>query len=222
MNRSLRLITTVLLPFVMSAGAAYAQVNPTPTDTQPSALTPTLPSTVTPPVYLGEVATRAEIPMGMAAPAAGTEFMSRSFHYARQTISQLQVAFPNFYVNATVGEQPIGGTATLTASVEYPAGTFTQLKFNGAVSATMPNGGFIVSDVAKVAIPNGAKFYVREFYQNAAGFPYTGSTIAQTNLASYGEGMLWAPVGLTDLTMGGTVGVTNTAIWDRPLAAASA
>src|ERR1017187_6734104 len=74
-------------------------------------------------VYTGQVATRTFVPQFID--TTNKQFNSRSFHIARDTITALQIAVPNWYVGSGT-ETSIAQTATITASIEYPAATFTQ------------------------------------------------------------------------------------------------
>src|SRR4051812_22294341 len=63
-------------------------------------------------------------------------FNARTQHIARDTITQLAVVLPNW--RSTSGTEANGpGTATFTAAIEYPIGTFTQLLFGGNASGTV-------------------------------------------------------------------------------------
>ena len=98
--------------------------------------------------------------------------------------------------------------STVTAAVEYPAGTFTRITFGGATSGTIPDKSVLVSDEVAVAIPKGAHFFVRMHLVNANGVPdtyYTTTTSAVNNgpndAATFGTNV-------ADQTMGGTVAAT--------------
>lgn len=92
--------------------------------------------------------------------------------------------------------------ATITASIEYPAGTFTQLTFAGSASVTMGSGVEAFSDYATVSIPNGATFWIREFFNGTAG-GYVNYNTWQN--AFLGEATQLSTTALTDLTMLGTI-----------------
>ena len=157
-----------------------------------------------PPLHIGEVATRARVANQFA--TSNTAFMSRSAHIARDNVTSLSVSFPNWWVNTasaanTSEETPTGAPATITASIEYPAGVFTQLRFSGSAAGVVPSGADMMSDQATVSIPNGAKFWVRELYQNSAGIPVSGGAAAGV----YGGDAITFGSAATDQTMGGTV-----------------
>ncbi len=145
------------------------------------------------PPYLGQVATRCCMPNEKAGGGL-KQVMSRTRHMARDTITSLQVAFANWYGNAEVA---IGADATVTASIEYPAGTFTQVLFSGVATGSIPNGSQVLSDATTVAIPDGADFFVRFFFECASGFPYNGRGGDTTN----GDVIAFAVSGLADKTM---------------------
>jgi hypothetical protein len=90
----------------------------------------------------------------------------------------------------------------VTASVEYPAGTFTQLLFSGSSSANITNGNYVLSDFASVNIPDRVEFFVRIYYTNAAGIIWTNGDL------SVGEAMTYGVSGVIDQTMSGTVVTT--------------
>jgi hypothetical protein len=166
---------------------------------------------------LEEVATRTGLSFAVSTPSLSTAYMSRTFHYARQSLTSLQVVIPNFYVNPGVGETAIGAAATVTASIEYPAGTFTQVKFSGSTSGTIANGSYIVSDPVAVTIPNGAFFYTRIYFSNPDGIPYTYYNANQTEDYNLGEATTFG-TSVTDQTMGGTVASTLETILVYPAA----
>ena len=134
------------------------------------------------------------------------QLMSRSAQVATDNITKLKVALQNFWVNGGV-EAGNGGSTTVTASIEYPAGTFTQLKFSGSSSGTIPSGSLLFSDYATVTIPSGATFWVREFDNNASGILLNSWQVS-------GEALNAAASGLSDQTLGGTI--TNIGSYSHP------
>lgn len=142
--------------------------------------------------------------------AGAPQAMYRSTHYMRSSVKGLKLVFGNWYVDAS-GEVACPGTATITASIEYPANTFTQVTFSGSTSGSCGSGLTIESDEAKISIPNGAPFWIRTFWVNA-----TGGIIYQNGTTSaIGDGSRVS--GSTDQTMGGTVTAATTASY-APLA----
>jgi hypothetical protein len=112
------------------------------------------------------------------------------------------MVLPNWYVdegptyNGTFDEVGPGATATVTASIEYPAGTLTQVKFSGQSSGTIANGGQLISDIFTIpgGIPAGATFWERTYVTNPDGLPLR-------NNRSYGA--------VGDVGIGGTSGVAD-------------
>jgi len=155
--------------------------------------------------YTGQVATACLVP-DTANTSTAKWFNSRSPHFARDTITSLRVAFPNWYVNASKVETNCGGTVTLTGSIEYPAGTFTAITWAASSSVTTADGGQDLSDAVTVAIPKNAQFWIRCY-----GVAGAGSTpFSQQNALDTGNGgaFEFSATSLTDKTMSGTI--TNT------------
>ncbi len=170
----------------------------------------TFTTTLTP--YLGYVATRGYIAVGDN--TSDKSLMSRTFHYARTNITSLQLALPNWWINGSASsEQLIAGIATTTASIEYPAGTFTRVTFGGSATGTIPASGTLVSDPVSVSIPNGAEFWVRIFLENSHGIVFTGQ-----GDPNFGDAMTASTSIVSDQTMGGTVASTTGASIYMPAA----
>lgn len=157
--------------------------------------------------YLGLVATNGKNCSG--SDAVNNFWMGRSLHTATDNITSLQLVYANWLLthSPVVEDLPGGTTATYTAAIEYPAGTFTQVKFGGSVSGTAASGASLTSDAVAVTIPYGANFYVRTYRVHAAGafmapFNGFGSTLNQTQGDCCTFGTTNA---VTDQTMGGTV-----------------
>lgn len=148
--------------------------------------------------YLGQVATRSRMPNAFN--NAVTQIGTRTFHIARDNITSLQYVIPNWYVTGGTGEVATGGTMTVTASVEYPAGVFTQITFSGSTSGSIASGNTLISDAATVTIPSGASFWSRLYCTNSAGILFASSLPtddADGDQADFGNSV-------TDRTMGGT------------------
>ena len=179
---------------MLLAGSAFAAPTVSPPIPQSVSLQPT--------ARLAEVATRATIPNYFS--AANTQFQSRSLHWTRQTLTSVQVCFPNWYTKAGPGDTATGGAATITASFEYPLGTFHQLLFSGSATGAVASGGTLCSDAYASAIPNYAEFAVREHYSNPSGIvvvAYGVNTVLNFDALNFGTNV-------ADQTMGGTVGNT--------------
>lgn len=145
--------------------------------------------------YTGLVATGGLIPFWLS---ASTQMGSRKRHTATTALTTFKLLFPNF----TGFDTPTGGTLTLTASVEYPVGVFTQVKFAGSATGSIPNGSTLLSDDVTVAIPAGSNFYVRTYGTNPGGV--IAARMTNGNDFDFGEARESGTSGITDKTMGGT------------------
>lgn len=160
--------------------------------------------------YLGQVATRSNIPSLLN--VAYQQIGSRRFHIARDDISSLQIAFPNWISNNTVNEAGSGGTAVFTASIEYPLNTFTQVKWSGsATSPTVADGTTSpLSDPVSVSIPNGATFWIRVYGQFSVAVVF--NSLANSAYSAGGDKIEYAASSITDKTMGGTIATGSTGL----------
>jgi hypothetical protein len=153
--------------------------------------------------YLGQVATRSALLNTNGSP--NLQQQTRTTHFARTTISSLQIVLPGFYYPGGT-ETAITGPTTVTASVEYPTGTITRITFGNKNTGTVQSGTFLTSDPVQVNIPNGAMFFLRIWTSNANGIIYlnsAGNPLATTDGWAFGTTT-------PDLTGGGTVGVSFT------------
>lgn len=148
------------------------------------------------PSYTGVVTTRCSLPTTFD--GTNKQCMSRSEHISRDTISSLQLVLPNWRVNTT--EVGSGAASTFTASIEYPAGTFTQVLFGGSASGTAADGANLVSDSVSVSIPKNTEFWVRIYCTNSSGILYS----VRGN-ANVGDRIQLGVSGVSDVTMSGTV-----------------
>ena len=137
---------------------------------------------------IGLVATRCSVMANFA--ESNKQTMSRSAHTATEAIESLQLVYANWYAQLNIGDTGPGAAATFSASVEYPAGTITPVKFSGASSVSIASGANAVSDATAVVIPRGATFWVRTFQDTTAGILYSGQYAAD----SLGE---WTTFGVT-------------------------
>lgn len=152
-----------------------------------------------PPACVCEVATRASVLS--AQNVSDTQAMSRTAHFSRDTITSLQLVFWNGFVSQTTHQETgTGGTETVTASIEYPLGTLTQVKFSGVAAGTAASLAVLVSDQTVVSIPTNTQFWDRNYQVNPAGIIYNG----QQN-AALGDRLMAAASGIPDLTTSGTV-----------------
>lgn len=159
-------------------------------------------------LYDGLVATRGSAPSGLQ---AQVQAMARTASFTRSAVTQIKIITPNWY-NAEIAP---GSAATVTASIEYPAGTFTQLKWSTATSVVIANGGQATSDYATVSIPTNTKFWIRQYILCASG------TVVQSyqgqNL-TLGDALILGNSGVVDQTLSGTVTDGGTPVSIAPLA----
>lgn len=139
------------------------------------------------------------------------QVMARSGHRAWFDISTLQVYINNSrlspvnILNDFLGEVGLGAIATVTASIEYPEGVFTQLLFSGSPIATVTDKEILISDAVTLPsdtiIAEGAIFWVRQFWQNPNGIFFND----WQDSATYGDTTRIAVSGLSDQTLSGTI-----------------
>lgn len=154
----------------------------------------------TPQSYTGLVATRSYQPNSFASSAFSTWLMSRTLHFARDTIVNPTLVYGNFYVPNNTNQETVVGTGTVKTAIEYPLGGTITLCGGGAVS--FPNG--LTSISCTVSITKGDEFAVRTLVTNANGTPYTAMTAWVT-----GDGATNGTGAASDLVTSGTVPQAN-------------
>ena len=141
--------------------------------------------------------------------AVNNFWMGRSLHTATDNIASLQLVYANWILTHSPSVEDLGGgtTATYTASIEYPVGVFTQVKFGGSTSGTAASGAKLTSDATAVVIPQGAQFFVRTYRVHAAGsFLAPVNGFGTTFGQAAGDACTFGTTNaVTDQTMGGTV-----------------
>ncbi len=137
---------------------------------------------------------------------------SSFFNESGKALSSLALMYSGWYTDGT-NEADMPNAYTVSASVEYPSGTFTQVTWGGATSKSVAAGTNETSDMIAVAIPVNAQFWVRGFVTVTAGqkWPISGSSLSAA-LGELGE----VGVGLSDKTMSGTISGSSGAL--RPSA----
>jgi len=133
-----------------------------------------------------------------------TQMNSRTYHVNRGgSLAFVQLVFGNWYASQT-SENSFGTTMTITASVEYPAGVFTQVKFSGVAQGTILNGLEIVSDKCFHAIPDNAGYWINSYVVNTAGIYVSpaGVTVTGGRAGEYCEAVASGGVDRT-MTGGG-------------------
>lgn len=168
--------------------------------------------------YLGQVATRSMFPNAVS--GTNNSIMTRSAHIAAQAMTTApQIGFPGFYTTgAGVDTVTTAVSLTYTASIEYPAGTFTQVTWSAAASqattavipfSTLKWTGLSDTGVALAAqIPAGATYWIRNYCvtpgATGAGL-VTTTALTSTRWSAAGEASVIVAGAGTDLTMSGTV-----------------
>ena len=141
---------------------------------------------------------------------------NRTWHRAAQTLTSLRVVWVNWLGK---NEDVTGlGAITLTASVEYPAATFTQIKFAGVNSAVLAVGATITSDAVTVSIPSGATFFIRSHTVNPAAQVFMGNMADPTRGDRYDilatnkvmSGTITTPAASSQLYMPSAIVATTT------------
>jgi len=160
--------------------------------------------------YIGQVATHCFC--SGAKSSGNNQIMSRTYHVAQDDLKSIQLVYANWYGS----ESKLGAAINITASIEYPTGVFTQVKFNGLATGTAADGSNLISDPVAVMIPQGTSFFVRQYVVNpsASGIIYSSYLQNQT----LGEGIAMGASGISDLTMSGTITPTHANILFGPAA----
>jgi hypothetical protein len=126
----------------------------------------------------------------------------------------IQIVYGAWGAQGDVGENAPGATTTVTASIEYPIGTFRRVTFNGSNTGSMASGTNLTSDAILDPPPKGAAFFVWTWQSCAGGVTYHYGINLNTQL---GEACEWGTT-VTDRTAsGGALGVTGN-LSLRPLA----
>lgn len=151
---------------------------------------------------------------GSISNGTNTQQNMRSAHFNQSGVAldEVRVVYGGWYTNVT-NEVANANDYTVTASIEYPAGTFAQVTWGGATSKVITAGDNIESDYASVSIPVGAQFWVRTFVQVTAGQTWP---LCRTLATALGEVCEFAVSGLADKTMSGTITGTQQGL--RPAA----
>lgn len=137
---------------------------------------------------------------GNASNGTDTGTNSRAGYTAPYDMAIMQAGWFNAQIGSN-GEIPStpGNAVTITASLEYPSGTFTFLTFGGSLSAVITSGGQVFSDPVSVFIPSGSAFWIRTFLTVTAGQKWYTSGFAPAGSTSSGG------TAQSDLTQSGTV-----------------
>jgi hypothetical protein len=168
------------------------------------------------PLYLGQFSTRACIMAKTIASGTANKIETKTRHFARANVTAFKIGYPNWYVNDSLVETGNGGTATITAAIEYPiGGTITQVKWSGASSTTVASGAqSALSDWINLTIPSGDAFIVRTYFSNPSGiliYQTTGEVQLDT---ANGEQARRSSGALTDETMNAGAYVSGSSTTD--------
>lgn len=163
----------------------------------------------------GQVATNCRLVNAKAGTNKGISV--RNHHRARGAISEIAMVLPNWYVerSASKFEYPNNAGMVCAASVEYPAGVFQRLFFNGSVRELIAGGNYVVSAFLPIAIPDNAEFWTNIWISAATTIVFFNGSTAQ--VAANGEKGTVATTDVTDFTMASHTGSAQTyGLW--PLA----
>lgn len=159
--------------------------------------------------YIGPVATRGRLNDFFGNSTSLNYMQSRTFHVATDNISSAQVVFNGLYISGG-NENAAAGVGDITASIEYPAGTFNQLTWSGSPTGHM-DGNNLISDkiILSTSIPTGSTFWVRSWvHWTSTNKPFSTDGM-QWIYPSTGEAAEWSTTAPTDKTMGGTINITS-------------
>jgi hypothetical protein len=133
---------------------------------------------------LRQVGKRTQIPNTLN--TAATQGMHRRAEIAGENLTSLQLVYANFYATPTAEAAP-GATRTITASVEYPSGTYTQALASGSAQGVAADGqAQLVFTATGLNIPRGATYWVRTYQSSTAGILTGYSTTVSNDLGDYG------------------------------------
>lgn len=150
-------------------------------------------------IYEGFIATRCGT---LNNSTGGKWIMSRRGHVATSNIYALKMVLGNFYITAGSPNESVGGDGTYTASIEYPAGQFSQVLFGGRTSTTILAGNVGFSDYTRPVqmIPKGTQFWTLQWIANTVG-----NLCNDFNDNAAGDKFVASASALPDVTMGGAI-----------------
>lgn len=115
--------------------------------------------------YLGQVATRSYLTSAQKT-STNVAAMARSKHWARDTITALQVTYGNGFIDvSTTGQWTAsGGAMTVKATIEKSDGTIVgPFLWSGAGTGSIASGDLLTSDALTVAIAKNDYFFIRTY-----------------------------------------------------------
>lgn len=176
-----------------------------------------------PSLYLGQVATNNRLPNFMEAGAGFKTVNSRTRHTATDDLVSVKIVVVNWGVVAGVETNPTGtGTATIEASVEYPAGDVNavRVQFSGSDTAAMAAGATLVSDETAITIPSGAAFFVNQcrIVPSDTPMPCNSNSLTTLTDTSNGEAFEASASGTSKVMAASTMVSNQSTYWHGPQA----
>jgi hypothetical protein len=150
--------------------------------------------------YLGLVGTRNFVPNSTFSSTGG--WNSVTPFYARDDITALGIGLANWYLVAGGGETSPANVQTNFASIEYPDGVFTQIKWGGATSVALTSGQTVFSDLIPISIPRGALAKIRRYQTNTSVLLFCAGDLEPPMNTALGDKVEQS---VTNKTMGGTI-----------------
>ena len=153
-----------------------------------------------------------------------TSLMSRASFVAASNITNLKAAYANF--KDIYGTVAVSAGLVLTASVEYPAGTFTRLTFGGLNTGNVASGTIGETDLVSISIPKGAMFWIRTYQANGGtvlystggrsangdAFATNGPDLTMTSGTMTTSATTFSPIAVLGTTTGTSVGLIGDSI----------
>lgn len=150
--------------------------------------------------YTGAVAGNTRLHHTLLAAATATQSMSRTYHRFSENGTSIQFKFANYYITGgTTAETAPGAAATITGSIEYPAGVCTPFLWSGLASGNIPDGGTLITDALSINYVAGDHFWIRDYRTNTAGI-IVENLLGENNVYG-GEVIHFGTTGITDQTV---------------------
>lgn len=128
---------------------------------------------------------------------------SRKQHYSPIPLSELRLSYGNFYNNNGQEDDSLVGDVAVDCAIEYPAGVYTPVYFQGKRVVTINPGGVAESDPVSVPIPANTQFFTRSYMQISSTtlqFPILGPAVQ-----AQGEQAISETLANQDKTISGTI-----------------
>lgn len=163
--------------------------------------------------YIGQVATRCYVPNTLFN-GSGLNFNMQQYHYMREDTPWVRICPGGGWWSIGAGGAgesfpTTGPFSTVTASIQYPVGVFTQATWNGNPSLTFGANPVVANQFSDPipAPPKGAKFYTRTYVSIPLGAQGLGFIQASTTPGVWMDiaGGDAARLEGGDLTLGGTI-----------------